>query len=65
MIDSRYPVLHRASFLIASGDHWPRVEADGKWLPARPLGVPTLGERIRLAWGVLSGRYDALDWGAR
>lgn len=41
-------------------------EIDGKWIPARPLpyfGIYGLKMRIRNAWGVFSGRYDALDWG--
>lgn len=40
------------------------------WIPARPMGynpryyqVPkVLFEKLKLAWGVLTGKYDALDW---
>ena len=39
-----------------------RQRSDGRWLPARHEGYPSLRNRIRLAWGVLTGRYDALDW---
>ena len=35
---------------------------DGEYVPARPLGMDTLRERLRLAWGVFRGRYDALQW---
>lgn len=32
------------------------------FLPARPLRRNSLLSRIKHAWGVLSGRYDAIDW---
>lgn len=37
---------------------------DGQWIPARPLGHSMFGPlwRWKLAWRVLTGRYDALDW---
>lgn len=34
----------------------------GKWVPARPLLADTLFERLKHAWGVLIGRYDAIEW---
>lgn len=39
----------------------------GVWLPARPLNHTIDGwrRRIVLAWGVLTGKYDALDWQER
>jgi len=36
-------------------------EIGGRWLPARPLRFWEL-RRIKAAWRVLIGRYDALDW---
>lgn len=40
------------------------TEIDGRWVAARPLGyqgwMPL--HRLRLAWGVFTGRYDALRW---
>ena len=39
---------------------------NGRWLPARPLfPFIALAARTRLAWGVFTGRYDALDWEER
>jgi hypothetical protein len=45
------------------------VEANnGDWVPNRPLGwqglfsIYGLKRRIKLAWGVFTGRYDALKW---
>ena len=37
---------------------------DGYWTPVRPLGLYGLNLRwrIRLAWRVFIGRYDALQW---
>lgn len=36
----------------------------GVWAPARPLNHTVDGwrRRVVLAWGVLTGKYDALDW---
>ncbi len=38
--------------------------AHHEWIPARPENCKftSLKFRIRHAWGVLTGRYDALDW---
>jgi hypothetical protein len=45
--------------------NWSVAESrDGKtWKAARPMlrGYP-ISWRIRNAWGVLIGKYDALDW---
>lgn len=38
------------------------VWADGKWGPARPLGYDGLLVRLRIAWRVFTGRYDAVSW---
>ena len=60
------PTLHTASSIQA----WAcsTLGLNGKWIPARPLpfsyGIALEGLRRRweLAWGVFTGRYDALDW---
>lgn len=38
--------------------------SDGKWIMARPLNheYTTLWERMKLALGVLTKKYDVLDW---
>jgi len=40
------------------------VQKGPDWKPARPLNhvFDGLVRRVKLAWGVLVGRYDALDW---
>lgn len=37
---------------------------DGKkiWVAARPLDYRSFIGRLREAWGVLTGKYDALKW---
>jgi hypothetical protein len=36
---------------------------DGKiWRSARPLGLDTIPNRLRLAWNVFTGKADALFW---
>jgi hypothetical protein len=39
-----------------------REDIDGVWRPARPHALPSIAKRFSLAWGVFTGRYDALDW---
>ena len=33
-----------------------------RWIPYRPYTPWKFVTRLRLAWGVFVGRYDALDW---
>ena len=44
--------------------HTDRPSPTGRWIPARPINFrydPWL-TRAKLAWGVLIGKYDALNW---
>lgn len=45
---------------------WPNDEeyAPGKWRPSRccPFSSFQLIRRFRIAWRVLIGRYDAVNW---
>ena len=36
-------------------------EVDGKWIPARPFGLPFM-MRLSDAWRVLKGEADAFIW---
>ena len=39
------------------------TEVNGWWIPARPVHyLDRWRNRVKWAWGVLTGRYDALDW---
>jgi hypothetical protein len=35
---------------------------DGRWVPARSHGYPTLRYRLRATWLVFTGQADALVW---
>lgn len=51
-------------FDFHSLQNWPTAAQIGNcWVPARPLRAPFVW-RVRLAWGVLTGKYDALRWPA-
>jgi len=41
-----------------------KITSNGKdyWLPARPLVMWTLVYRLKLAYMVFIGKYDALNW---
>lgn len=40
------------------------MEKDHTWIPLRPQGFAgiCLLRRLKLAWGVFTGRYDVLTW---
>ena len=35
---------------------------DGRLVALRPYTIAKFSRRLALAWGVLIGRYDALNW---
>ena len=39
-----------------------RVEIDGKWYPARPIGWDTWPMRFKCAWYAFTGIGDAVIW---
>lgn len=44
--------------------HWDvQAETVQGWKLARPLGMGGLRRRFKLAYGVFTGKYDALKWG--
>lgn len=57
-----HPTLHNADVLIRDDVDVRCGLPNGRWVAARPLGAPTLVQRFKLAWGVFTGRYDALEW---
>jgi len=59
------PWLYKANEL----KHWQtttEVPFNGKriWIPARPYSLSGLNivQRLMNAWGVFTGKYDAVDW---
>ena len=35
---------------------------DGSWRLLRPIGYPTLWERVCMAWSVFTGKADVIIW---
>jgi hypothetical protein len=64
---SRYPKIWSLKSLV---DYCNKGECqaglpDGRWVPARPLGFCSLGQRIRAAKLVFTGKADAVRWPAQ
>ena len=60
----RYPNLWTLRHLyeyVARGEHQAGLP-DGRWVPARPLGFCSIGNRVRCAWMVFTGKADAVTW---
>lgn len=52
-------------YMLSSGMRSRTTDAlTGKevWIPARPLGYPSLKDRLRATWLVFTGKADALLW---
>ncbi len=59
----RAPYIWTLRSLITHCANGPKErQPDGAWTPARPLGLDSLGQRLRLAWWVFTGHADALLW---
>ncbi len=57
------PNLILADHLRNHPEDWPEAGLpDGRWVAARPLSMGSLLTRLKLAWGVFTGKYDALRW---
>jgi len=58
------PNLYKLEHLVQIGTN-PQDMTEhptGQWVPARYMGDYRLLTRIRLAWGVFTGKYDAVKW---
>ncbi len=58
---SKAPSLWKVDSLIKHASEC-QAEINGKWVPARAMGLFSLVSRLKLAWLVLSGKADALVW---
>lgn len=38
------------------------TEIDGKWVPARPIGYFSIGQRIKAARLAFTGKADVVTW---
>ncbi len=50
------------TFEDLSSAHENQTEINGKWVPARPLGLFSFHWRLKLAWMVFTGKADAFTW---
>lgn len=57
-----YPNLMTLSMLENVNSFQIKTKTKDGWVPVRPLGLASVTNRVRLAWGVFTGRYDALQW---
>lgn len=48
--------------LLKQAEHGPSVLTKDGYEPARPYGLYSTGNRLRLAWMVFKGEADALRW---
>lgn len=58
------PHLYQVSDLVESTQQASQLHPECGWIPVRPLGFQgiSLKRRLKLAWGVFTGRYDAVFW---
>lgn len=59
---NQVPDVYTADYISKESRSTLSEYSSGKWTPARPLSIGGLWIRIKLAFGVFTGRYDALDW---
>ena len=59
---SRSPNLLSVNEVILISNTCSRQNKNGDWVPARPIGFFSLRWRLKLAWNVFLGKYDALKW---
>lgn len=57
----QYPNIYSLDHLMRATEGV-AAEIGGEWMPARPLGYPSLGQRFRAAWLVFRGKADAVTW---
>ena len=61
MMRAQRPNLVNAYQLVKTGKSI-QTSVNGKMVPSRPVSGYKFRERLSLAYGVLTGRYDALVW---
>lgn len=56
----KYPNLIHVE--LFSKEEKTTANINGRWVPARPVGLSTLSNRFYCAWMVFTGKADALKW---
>ena len=52
-----------SKFTAAAIKEWDcDAKIDGKWTPARPIGMGGVKRRFKMAWLVFTGKADVLTW---
>lgn len=61
----RVPALFEAETIVRQASEV-RAQKGDRWVPVRSLGYSGfyLLRRLKLAWGVFTGKYDAVVWEA-
>lgn len=52
-------IYNLAALMNANQD---QANINGKWVPARPVGFFSIGNRLRCAWLVFTGKCDLVRW---
>lgn len=62
----KYPSIYKLKYLYELCQNHLRmgvsVNVDGKWVPARSMGYPSIKTRFQCAWLVFTGKADAVIW---
>jgi hypothetical protein len=58
----KYPNIINVIDVVRDAETCQAGLPDGRWVPCRSLGFPSLFYRIRATWLVWTGRADALIW---
>lgn len=56
------PTLYSLGGLIDATNSGCQTGSHGRWAPTRPMGFYSIGNRLRCAWMVFTGRADAVTW---
>jgi len=56
------PTLQNIDRLIARAGQTQTQAKNGAYVEARPVPWRNFRRRFKLAWGVFTGRWDALEW---
>ena len=57
------PSVYELEDLVRYTESGPKLlQNSGYWVPARPEGLPSILNRISLAWEVFTGKADVVRW---
>ena len=56
------PNLYTISKLTSVVSGTTQIEHYGEWMPARPMGFYSIGNRLKCAWLASTGQVDLVKW---